>query len=176
MNKLRIAAVLWMVFLLSACAKPESQKVSTPGTSPEINEKKIASVNVVKATPMAVELAAGGSAPLVVKLNIQSGYHINANPPTFPYLKATQLDIASADGISAAAISYPAPLNRKFTFADKELAIYEGDTELKTILKADQSAAPGERSLLAQLRVQACDDQVCYPPGQIELKIPVTVK
>src|SRR6185295_17270450 len=102
--------------------------------------------------------------------------HINANPPTFPYLKATELEIAASDGISASAVSYPSPLSRKFAFADKPLAVYEGETELKATIKADNTASKGEHSLTAQLRVQACDDQVCYPPGQIELKIAVTVK
>jgi DsbC/DsbD-like thiol-disulfide interchange protein len=119
---------------------------------------------------------AGGSIDAVVRLTIQRGYHINANPPTFPYLIATQLDVTPSDGISTSAVSYPKAVARKFAFADQPLAVYEGEAELKATLKADPAAAKGDRSLAAQLRVQACDEVVCYPPGNIELRIPVTVK
>ena len=94
-----------------------------------------------------VEVKAGGTAQLIVPLKIQSGYHVNANPPTFPYLKATELDIAASEGISASAVSYPSPLSRKFAFADKPLAVYEGETEIKATIKADKAAGKGEHSL-----------------------------
>jgi hypothetical protein len=123
-----------------------------------------------------VEIPAGGSAEAVVRVNVQSGYHINANPPTYPYLKATALEIPSGEGVSVAFITYPKALDKTFPFAEKPLAVYEGTTELKATLKADKAAKPGERSLPAHLRIQACDDQVCYQPGTLELAIPVNVK
>jgi DsbC/DsbD-like thiol-disulfide interchange protein len=130
----------------------------------------------VKASAEPVAVAPGQPADAIVRLAIQSGYHVNANPPTFQYLKATELDIPASDGISASSVSYPAPLSRQFAFADKPLAVYEGETEIKAVIKADKAAGKGEHSIAAHLRVQACDEQVCYPPGQIELRIPVTVK
>ncbi len=170
--------VLSVLCALAACAKQMPGSQPQAATSPaETNEtKRVASVDVVKATPQPVEVKMGGTAQLIVPLKIQSGYHVNANPPTYSYLKATQLDITARDGISALSVSYPAPLTRKFAFADKPLAVYEGETEIKATIKADNAAVKGEHSIAAQLRVQACDDQVCYPPGQIELRIPVTVK
>jgi hypothetical protein len=111
-----------------------------------------------------------------VRLTIQNGYHINANPPTYPYLKATELEIAPADGVSAGPVTYPSPINREFPFAEKPIAVYEGQAELKTTLRADKSAKKGERGIPAKLRIQACDNQVCYPPGTIDLRIPVNIK
>jgi DsbC/DsbD-like thiol-disulfide interchange protein len=123
-----------------------------------------------------IEISAGGSAEAIVKVTIKSGYHTNANPPTFPYLRATELEVAPAEGVSAAPIVYPAATVKKFPFADKPLAVYEGETTLRTTLKADKSAKSGSRSLSAVLRIQACDDQVCYPPGKLALAIPVNIK
>jgi DsbC/DsbD-like thiol-disulfide interchange protein len=170
--------ILCVLCALAACARQTSNPQPQAATSPaETNEtKRVASVDVVKAMPRPVEVKAGGTAQLLVPLKIQNGYHVNANPPTYSYLKATQLDITASDGISASSVSYPTPLTKKFAFADKPLAVYEGETEIKAIIKADAAANKGEHSVAAKLRVQACDDQVCYPPGQIELPIPVTVK
>ena len=68
-------------------------------------------------------------------------------------------------------MTYPAATVKKFPFAEKPLAVYEGQTELKATLKADKAAKPGARSLSGKLRIQACDDQVCYPPGALDVAI-----
>ncbi len=175
--RIRIGCFLFL-FIASACSKPAQNSVrqAASGTTPSPLTQRITSESVVKALAEPVAIAAGGSTVAIIRLAIQSGYHVNANPPTFSYLKATQLDITASDGIAASSVSYPAPLTRKLAFADKPLAVYEGETEIRAKIKADNGASKGEHSIAAQLRVQACDDQVCYPPGQIELRIPVTVK
>ena len=163
---------LTMLVVSAACSRPTPNSAS-PAESPA---QRITSEGVVRAAAQRVEIPAGGSAEATVRLTIQSGYHVNANPPTFPYLKATALEISPSDGVSVAFVTYPNALNKKFAFAEQPLAVYEGDTDLKATLKADKAAKKGERSIPARLRIQACDDQVCYPPGTLELAMPVNVK
>ena len=67
-------------------------------------------------------------------------------------------------------------LTKKFSFAEKPLAVYEGETTLKARLKANTTAQPGKHNLSAKLRVQACDDKVCYAPGALDLEVPVNIK
>jgi DsbC/DsbD-like thiol-disulfide interchange protein len=176
-TQLTIACFL-LLFVTTACSKPVQNPAgeSSTATPPLAEDKRVASVNVVKVVAQPVEIGAGSSGAATVRLTIQSGYHINANPPTYPYLIPTALVISPADGISVGPITYPKPLNRKFVFAEKPLAVYEGETEVKTTLKADKSVKQGQQSLLAKLRIQACDEQVCYPPGTLDLMIPVNVK
>ena len=132
---------------------------------------------MVKATPLPATVAKGESTEAVVRLKIDDGFHVNANPATFPYLIATQLDLTPAAGISAGSITYPNPITKKFSFTEQQpLAVYEGETELKVRLSATKTASSGEHNLSAKLRVQACDDQVCYAPGTMDLTLPVTVK
>lgn len=173
-TQLTIACLL-LLFVTVSCSKPgqqsPSESIAIPAASP-----RITSESVVKAEPQAVEIPSGGSAEAVVRVAIQSGYHINANPPSFSYLKATQLEISPADGVSPGVITYPKAITKKFPFAEGPLAVYEGETDLKATLKADKSAKPGQRSISARLRIQACDEQVCYPPGALTLAIPVNIK
>ncbi len=129
----------------------------------------------MNAEPLPVEIPAGGSGEAVLRVTIQNGYHVNANPPTYPYLIATELQIKPGEGIAAGKVIYPPPKTGTFAFAEKPLAVYEGTTEVKATLTADKTAT-GNRSLNAVLRIQACDDQVCYPPGKIDVQIPVTIK
>jgi len=169
---------LLLLFVTTACSKPTpnspSESATTPAGSPLA--RRITSESVIKAEAQPAEIPSGGSAEAVVRVTIQSGYHINANPPTYPYLKATALEISPADGVSVGFVTYPKAIDKKFAFAESPLAVYEGETELKATLKADKSAKPGQRSISARLRIQACDEQVCYPPGSLELAIPVNIK
>ena len=179
MIRLTCVGLACLLLLLStfACSKPaENSASATPSPAASPAAPGSTSEKVVSFTVQPVEISAGGSADAVVKVTIKSGYHTNANPPTFPYLKPTELVITPAGGISAAPVAYPAATVKKFPFADQPLAVYEGEVSLKTTLKADKSATPGQSSLSAILRIQACDDQVCYPPGKLAVAIPVNIK
>ena len=168
---------IWLIvslLFIAACAKAPS--TNPPAAPIAVEPPKIRSVDVVQATPQEATIPRGESGDVVVPIKIKHGYHVNANPPSFPYLKATELELPQTDGLSVEFISYPDPLKRKFSFADQELAVYEGEAIVKARVKADKSAQSGKRNLSAKLRVQACDDKVCYAPGVLDLTVPVNIK
>lgn len=160
------------LLLISGCSKTGENTAALP--SPEA--PKITSESVVKVVADPVEIVAGQSKEAVVKVTTQNGYHINANPPSFDYLKATELDLPDTDGVLVDYIYYPNPQVKKFSFSEQPLRVYEGETQLRVMLNADKKATKGAHPMPAKLNVQACDDKVCYPPGTIALNIPVTVK
>jgi DsbC/DsbD-like thiol-disulfide interchange protein len=162
---------LSLCLLVTGCTKSEPPANTVPEPKPGVT-----STGVVKVTPLEANITRGESAEAVVRLKIDNGYHINANPPTFSYLIATQLELAPAGGVSVESVSYPNALTKKFSFDEKPLAVYEGDVELKVHLKATKSAPAGAHNLSGKLRVQACDDQVCYAPGSIDVTLPVSIK
>ena len=171
-----------MALLVSACspssAGPGPTAVNSTPT-PAVKEPPLGpatSTRFVKASVRGVEIPAGGSVAATVTLTIQSGYHVNANPPTFPYLRATEVVVQTSEGISVGFITYPKALTKTFSFAEKPLAVYEGEVPIKVMLKASPSASKGVRSLPIKLNIQACDDQVCYAPGTLELSLSATVK
>ncbi len=166
-------ALLLLSLILTGCSKaPTNNTATTTSNDPP----PIHSVDVVKAQPQEVTLTPGGSAETVVVIQISNGYHVNANPPSQAYLKPTELELKPAEGISVGFIVYPDPLVKKFSFSETPLKVYEGNTQLKVNLKADKKAAPGKHNLSAKLRVQACDDKVCYAPGALDLVVPVNIK
>jgi DsbC/DsbD-like thiol-disulfide interchange protein len=165
----QLALLLVLCLLITACAKT--------GTNTADNEApRINSVDVVKAMPQETTLAPGESGDALVRLQIQNGYHINANPPSQSYLKATEIELKPQQGISVEFITYPDPLLRTFSFSETPLKVYEGETNLKLRLAADKTTTAGKHNLSAKLRVQACDDKVCYAPGAIDVTVPVNVK
>jgi DsbC/DsbD-like thiol-disulfide interchange protein len=164
---------LWLVVIVGlaiSCTKSEPAQTEPP-EPPRIN-----SVDVVKANPQEITLTRGESGAGVIKIQIAHGYHVNANPPSQPYLKPTEIVLTPAEGISLESVNYPEPLIRKFSFSETPLKVYEGDSELQLNIKADKSATAGKHNLSAKLRVQACDDKVCYAPGALDVIVPVNIK
>ena len=130
----------------------------------------------MKVAPEEVTISPGSSADARIRLTIDKGFHVNANPPTFAYLKPTEIEVKAGAGISVSFVRYPDPLTRTFEFADKPLAVYEGETLITVQLQADRTAKSGRTNLSATLRVQACDEKVCYAPGTKDVSIPVVVQ
>ena len=164
-----------VLLCLTGCSrsKPPTSQAGVGTSQPDQPRH---SVDVVKASAKDVTIKAGGDGDAIIQLNIQNGYHINANPPTFAYLKATELELPPGPGVSVSFIVYPNPLTKTFSFAEKPLAVYEGVTDIKARLKVDKSTKPGQHDLPAKIQVQACDNQVCYAPGTLEITIPLIVK
>jgi hypothetical protein len=174
--KIRTVTLLILVLISTACSRRGGNN-SPPAAPSAITEgRRISSLDVVKASPEEITIAPDGTADAQVRLKIDNGYHVNANPPSFPYLKATELELTPEGGLSVSFIRYPDPLMKKFSFADSPLAVYEGDITLSVRLQADRSIAPGRKNLSGKLRVQACDDQVCYAPAAMDIVVPVKVQ
>jgi Thiol:disulfide interchange protein DsbD, N-terminal len=174
-----------LAIFLSACSKTETDKpgaatpntagASSNGTAGEAGTKA-PPADVVRVETPNVEIKAGSSAEASVKLTIASGYHINANPPSFSYLKATELNVEPDKGITPGKPVYPSSVTRQFAFSKDPLAVYEGQTAIKLPLSAAGDAPKGAQTLHARLRIQACDEEACYLPRTIETSIPVTIK
>jgi hypothetical protein len=190
--KTMIKKITLISFCLSAIFLLACSQAQTPNSSPntanapaaadkgaitsETTTTKSPPSDVVRVETSGVEIKAGNAAEASFKLTIASGYHINANPPSFSYLKATELTVEPGAGITTGKPVYPSSVTRKFAFSKDPLAVYEGETMIKLPLNAAASAQKGARTLKGKLRIQACDEEACYPPRTIETSIPVTVK
>ncbi len=148
---------------------------ATASPAVETGAAKTPPADVVRASAEETQSRAGGSIEVAVRLEITDGYHINSNPATGKYQIPTEIDLAANDGVTAGKPVYPAGVTKKFAFADEPLSVYERDVTIKLPLRVAASASKGARTLNASLRVQPCDDAVCYPPRTIAVAIPVTV-
>src|SRR6266542_1400442 len=82
--------------------------------------------------------ATSTASPLAPRITSESVVKVAAQPVEIPA------------GGSVGFFTYPKALNTKFPFAEKPLAVYEGETGLKTTLNADKGAKPGQRSISAK--------------------------
>lgn len=162
-----VAIVLPMVY---GCSKTPNQSPTPLQTGqPEVRS----SADVVSLAGTGTAMSGGNSGEALVMLNIEPGYHVNANPATYPYLIATEVTAEKVDGIDVGKAIYPAAKKQKFSFAEEQLAVYEGQVEVRLPIKV---ASKGSRSLPLAVRVQACDHEKCFPPASLKTNVVVEVK
>lgn len=174
-------------FLLSGCARTATEtKPASENSDRSQNSPVRTTADVVRVSTSDVSIPAGGSAVATITISISPGYHINANPATFPYLIATEVRSVSDpdDPIVAGKPIYPSPATRKFAFAEQPLAVYEGDALIKLPISLPK---PGDRAYVRpasgasigksiEVRVQACDEEKCFPPDTLRTDMAVEVK
>jgi hypothetical protein len=176
-----------LLFALSACARdsaPTNAPAANSANNPVAASNANAATNapksplegIVRASVEPLEMRVGETAETNVRLSITSGYHVNANPATEKFLIPTALNVKPEAGITVDKITYPQPLKKKFPFAEVPLDVYEGDAVIKFTLHAPLDAKPGQHTLRADIRVQPCDDEKCYPPSTIATGVAVTIR
>jgi len=101
-----------------------------------------------------------------VEIQIDYGWHINANPASMDFLIPTVIDIQGGED-SSLKVSYPNGRNSKTPLG--VMSVYDGRVNIISVLK---SRSPIETSQLrALIQVQACKEATCYPPSQISVPV-----
>lgn len=185
----RLLVLTALVLSLAGCNRNPGGGISSgtgPAASPQVVEISSSS-QVVKVETVSIQIPEGGSADATVKLTILPGYHVNANPATFPYLIPTSVEHAPGPGGFCATVGkpvYPAASKTKFDFEKEPLSVYEGVIEIKVPLRLPKKSEPGcnaypakgtHGSLPIKTTIQACDHEKCFPPANIDATIPVEV-
>lgn len=123
--------------------------------------------------PAEVTVPPGKPTAVALHFLIQQGLHINSHTPTEPDLIATAFSIPDGSGVRLDEATYPQ--GAAFAFpADPgtKLSIYSGEF----IIQARIVATPGNHTVQAKLRYQACDNSACMPPKTINVSFDVTAK
>ncbi len=115
-----------------------------------------------------VSAAGAEYARIAITLNIDPGYHVNANPASFAYLIPTSV---SLEGITPLSVDYPQPILFKPSSLPEGIKVYEGRPTLTLTIAAKD--LQNKTALRARITAQACDAEVCLPPSEIPIVIKV---
>ncbi len=110
-----------------------------------------------------------------VVLSIPSELHVNSNRPGSEYAIPTTVR-ASAKGIKIGAVSYPRGRNRKFSFSESTINVYEGRTAFNFNVTVPANYRGDTIRVNVTVKSQACTDEVCYPPKTKQLTLTAVVK
>ena len=101
-----------------------------------------------------------------VRLEIDEGFHISANPASMEFLIPTSLIIEDAPGLD---VSYPPGVTFSPEFTDDEIAVYGNGVVLSFELGTGR--ANGEEQWSGVIRVQACNERICLPPSNLPFTV-----
>ena len=125
--------------------------------------------------PQKVTLKRGSSATVKITAALNEGFHANSHTPSDENL--IPLTLNWTPGVAVAKdVVYPKPKMEKYSFSDKPLSVVTGSFDLTTTFAVPASAPAGDGFLTGKLRYQACNDKACFPPKNVEVKVPVTVQ
>jgi DsbC/DsbD-like thiol-disulfide interchange protein len=110
-----------------------------------------------------------------IVIDVPSGYHINSSKPLETYLIATSLKVDAPGGVRVGPVSYPRPMLKSFKFSQKKLSVYEGQARLKFTLTIPANYSGGAVDLKTRVRLQSCNDEVCFPPKSYEQNMRINV-
>lgn len=118
-------------------------------------------------------VAAGSRAAVSVEMTLGKNWHVNSHSPSEKYLIPTDLTLTSSVG-TLSPTRYPKDVEKRFSFADKPLRVYEGTVRFETDLEVPAGASD-KISMGGTLSYQACNDQQCFAPARIPLEASIVI-
>jgi cytochrome c biogenesis protein CcdA len=110
---------------------------------------------------------AGTSTRAALQIRLPDRLHVNANEPRDPLLIPLVLTVQPPEGVTVTEIVYPEPSDLESLGSALPLRVYEREFAIGVTLDLGPDLAPGEITVPAVLRYQACDETTCYPPTNV---------
>lgn len=120
------------------------------------------------------KLPAGDKCQILIRLTIQSDWHIGANPALDENGYPTKVEWKSKQGTKLTQVKYPP--GKKFTPDEGTVqSVYDGKVDIRGTLEVPASAAGTIEEVEIIVDYQACNDKICRIPTKVKLaaKLPV---
>src|SRR5580693_1833460 len=137
------------------------------------NDSPIKTEAVQYLFPAQVSVPAGKPSPVILHFRVAQGLHINSHTPSDQFLIPTDFSIPEGTGVRLGAATYPPGTIISLAFdPNTKLSVYTGEFAIQARIEA----TPGNHTVQAKLRYQACDQNQCMPPKTIDVPIDVIGK
>jgi len=118
----------------------------------------------------------GAAVQAKIPLAVDPGFHVNSNTPNEQYLIPLKITWKQTGALEGGAIEYPKAVQEKYDFSEKPLSVFTGKFEVIANFKVAANASAGPGVAAGQLRYQACNDKMCFPPKNIDISLPYSVQ
>ena len=121
-------------------------------------------------------LARGGDFRIALVLDIDKGFHVNANPPALDFQIPTVLAPEPAAAVRWGKVTYPKGEPFAADWADgKAITVYGGGSILVVHGTVADDAPLGPVTLRLTLGYQGCDAKTCYQPGEQTVEVAANI-
>lgn len=172
----RYLAICLSLFIFAACQNaPQNINTTNQNINSATNTAQPKPADAVHLSAEKAEIKAGSAGEAIIKLKIEPPFHVNSNPPSDNNLIATQIEFEPAEGLILSNPVYQPGEQKKFSFSDKPLSVYQGETTIRVPIKTAANITKGAKTLKGKLKFQPCDDKVCYRPQTQDVSVDITV-
>ncbi len=150
----------------SPLIKASNQKEAPPKKDEHVRAQAYLSVD---------KLPAGSVCQVIVVVNVDKDWHINANPPKPDYLIPAKITWKSKNKVELVDVKYPPGKPFRFDGSDEDALVYEGEVQFRGTVKIPKEAGGLTEDMEITVDYQACDKRGCLPPKNIKLtgKLPI---
>lgn len=114
------------------------------------------------------KLPRSGKSIIAIELQINDGWHVNANPAKPDFLVPTKVELKTKQKIKLTKIEYPKPHDLEVIGSEEPYHVYDGKALIYGLLEIESATAPVE--LEFHVTYQGCNAQECLPPDKIVMK------
>ena len=122
-----------------------------------------------------IRIADGASETINFEIQVAEGHRVQANPASSEFLVPLEIVIEDRDGLVFGPPTYPDPELYLLEGEDEPLLTYAGSFKVVVPVALEEDAAPGELTVPAELRYQACNTRMCLFPESIEVALRIVV-
>lgn len=111
-----------------------------------------------------------------ITMNIPGNLHVNSSRPNSKYAIPTSVRVSGGAGVKASGVTYPRGVNRKFSFSENSINVYEGRVSFPFTVTVPANYRGTTIRVTATVRYQACTDEVCYAPTSKSVTLTARVR
>ncbi len=108
-------------------------------------------------------------------LDVDGGWHVNANPASSEQLIPVTVTLDSPLTLKDVRTEYPKGESFTVKGLNESISVFAGRVSIRSYATLGDDASPGDSNIGITIRYQACDANRCMPPQTVKLQIPVTV-
>ena len=118
----------------------------------------------------------GKTYPIAFRLTISKSWYIHGTEiPEEELLFPTQLSFETPEGLKFQSLTFPSPEKIQFDYSDQPVDLFSGNILVKADLVVSESVSEGHYVVKGVLAYQACSAEICLPPQELLLCIPVSI-
>ena len=111
----------------------------------------------------------------MLTLIIAPGWHVNAYGMSGEDVLATEFGWTPPPGFSITGTQYPKGEPVKVSFQQEPLVAYRDEVQIVVDFRVGETVRPGTVLLAGEVTVQACSEDVCLMPSDLDVSVPVDV-
>jgi DsbC/DsbD-like thiol-disulfide interchange protein len=106
-------------------------------------------------------------------VEVLPGFHVNNDKPKDEFLIPLKLSWTGGP-LEVQSVSYPKP--EEIKVGTQMLTVFTGSFQIGTKFQVPANAPGGAAMMVGKLRYQACNDEMCFRPSSVEVRLPVTIQ